>query len=228
MFVSLPEADCCEGDVLLLLDSSGSVSNYEFSRLLHFSAGLLRVFALGRGRVRVGLLQVGTAPYLEFGLGVHHDQRGLQEALRGVQQLQGDTNTEEALREAQQLLRGARRGTPQVLLWLTDGASPGDVGRVMSGLKEDGVFVLAVSTVHGNYQVLRDAVSPPLESHLHFVDIDDIEIITQDLRAAIISMCVCVCTPKYSIKVRAFWLVLTSPKDCLRVKTWIRLRLDLG
>lgn len=189
----LPEVNCCEGDILLLLDSSGSISNYEFAHLLHFSANLLRVFSLGRGHVRVGLLQVGTDPILEFHLDVHTDQRGLQEALGSVQHLQGDTNTEKALREAQQLLRAADGDVPKILLWLTDGAGPGDVGQVMSELKAEGVFVLAVATVHGNYWLLRDAVSPPLESHLYVVDIDSIEIITEDLRDAIISMCACMC-----------------------------------
>lgn len=189
----LPEVNCCEGDILLLLDSSGSISNYEFAHLLRFAANLLSVFSLGRGHVRVGLLQVGTDPILEFRLDVHTDQRGLQEALGRVQHLQGDTNTVKALREAQQLLRAADGDVPKILLWLTDGACPGDVGQVMSELKAEGAFVLAVSTVHGNYWLLRDAVSPPLESHFYVVDIDSIEIITEDLRDAIISMCACAC-----------------------------------
>lgn len=183
--------NCCEGDILFLLDSSGSVSNYEFSHLLQFTASLLQPFSLGRGHVRVGLLQVDTSPKLEFGLDVHSNQESLQNALRRVRQLQGDTNTEAALRVAQRLLRETE-GLPKVLLWLTDGVQPGDVDQLMSELKAEGVSVLAVSTVHANYQVLQRAVTPPLESHLYSVDIEDIEIITEDLREAIISMCVCV------------------------------------
>lgn len=185
--------NCCEGDVLLLLDSSGSVSNYEFSRLLLFTANLLSVFSLGQGHVRVALLQVGTNPNLEFGLDVHNNQKDLQKALRSVSQLQGDTNTEAALRVAKQLLTEREDDVPRILLWLTDGVQPGDVDQLMSELKAEGVAVLAVSTVHGNYQVLQRAVTPPLESHLYSVDVDNIEIITEDLREAIISMFVCGC-----------------------------------
>lgn len=185
--------NCCEGDILLLLDSSGSVSNYEFSRLLLFTADLLRPFSVGQGHVRVGLLQVGTDPNLEFGLDVYSNQESLQKALRSVSQLQGDTNTVAALRVAQRLLMETEGDVPKILLWLTDGVQPGDVDQLMSELKAEGVSVLAVSTVHGNYQVLQRAVTPPLESHLYSVDIDNIEIITEDLREAIISMCVCVC-----------------------------------
>ncbi|XP_069009417.1 LOW QUALITY PROTEIN: von Willebrand factor A domain-containing protein 1-like [Embiotoca jacksoni] len=177
--------NCCEGEILLLLDSSGSVANYEFSRLLVFTSELLRLFSLGRGHVRVGLLQVGTEPHLEFGLDVHSSQESLQRALRSVRQLQGDTNTEAALRVAQQLLEEEEE-VPKILLWLTDGVQPGDVEWRMSKLKERGVFVLAVSTVHGNYHVLRRVVTPPLESHLYSVDIDNMDIITEDLRDAII------------------------------------------
>lgn len=170
--------NCCRGDILLLLDSSGSVSNYEFSRLLLFTANLLHVFSLGQGHVRVGLLQVGTNPHLELGLDAHNTQESLQNGLWSVRQLQGDTNTEKALRVAKQLLTEAEEDVPKILLWLTDGANPGDVEQLMSELKADGVFVLAVSTVHGNYQVLQRAVTPSLESHLYLVDIDNIEIIS--------------------------------------------------
>ncbi|XP_047439494.1 von Willebrand factor A domain-containing protein 1-like [Mugil cephalus] len=180
--------NCCEGDILILLDSSGSIANYEYLRMLNFAADLLRPFSLGRGHVRVGLLQVGTNPHLEFSLDVHSNQESLQKALQRVKQLQGDTNTEAALRVAQQLLTEMDENVPKVLLWLTDGVQPGDVDRPMSELKAQGVSVLAVSTVHGNYQVLRRAVTPPLESHLQFVDIDNINIIMKDLREAIIKI----------------------------------------
>lgn len=190
MQIALPatELNCCEGDILLLLDSSGSVTNYEFSRLLRFTAELIRPFSLGRGQVRIGLLQVGTNPNLEFGLDVYSNQESLQKALWSVRQLQGDTNTVGALRVAQRLLTETEEKVPKVLLWLTDGVQPGNVDELMSELKAQGVSVLAVSTVHGNYQVLQRAVTPPLESHLYSVDIDNIEIITQELRKAIIKI----------------------------------------
>uniref|UniRef100_A0A3Q3K1L9 von Willebrand factor A domain-containing protein 1 n=1 Tax=Monopterus albus TaxID=43700 RepID=A0A3Q3K1L9_MONAL len=177
---------CCEGDILLLLDSSGSVSNYEFVRMLCFAAHLLRPFSLGCGFIRVGLLQVGTNPVLEFGLDVHNNQDSLQKALQSVSQLQGDTNTKAALEVAQQLL--TEENIPKILLWLTDGVQPGDVDESMSELKQQGVSVLIVSMAHGNFDVLQRVVTPPLESHLYSVDIDDIDLITEDLREAILKI----------------------------------------
>ncbi|XP_033942740.1 von Willebrand factor A domain-containing protein 1 [Pseudochaenichthys georgianus] len=186
--------NCCEGDVLFLLDSSGSVSSYEHSRMLTFLSELLLPFSLGEDQVRIGLLQVGTQPRLEFGFGTYSTQSGLQGALKNTKPLRGDTNTVEALRIAKEsVLRPrasdeARAGLPRVLVWLTDGVKPGDVIGPMAELREEGVAVLVVSTGHGNYQVLRQVVSPPIESNLYFVDIDDLSIITEDLRDAIIEI----------------------------------------
>ncbi|KAM4737282.1 von Willebrand factor A domain-containing protein 1 [Anableps anableps] len=194
--ISAPEGvlNCCEGDVLFLVDSSGSVTSYEHARMLSFLSELLLPFSLGKDQVRVGLLQVGTKPRLEFGLNRHNTQSGLQAALKNIKPLRGDTNTVAALKMAKEwVLRpgtsdGAREGLPRVLVWLTDGVKPGDVIGPMAELREEGVAVLVVSTGHSNYKVLREVVSPPVENHLHFVDIDDMNIITKDLRDAIIEI----------------------------------------
>lgn len=184
--------NCCEGDVLFLLDSSGSVSSYDYSRMLTFLSELVLPFSLGEDQVRVGLLQVGTKPRLEFGFDAYRSQGSLQGALSNTKPLRGDTNTVQALRMAKErVLRpgtadGARSGLPRVLVWLTDGVKPGDVVGPMAELRDEGVAVLVVSTGHGNYQVLRQVVTPPVEDHLYFVDIDDMSIITEDLRDAII------------------------------------------
>lgn len=184
--------NCCEGDVLFLVDSSGSVSSYEHSRMLTFLSELLHPFSLGEDQVRVGLLQVGTQPRLEFGFDRYSSQSGLQAALRNIKPLRGDTNTVEALRMTKEwvlkpgAVNGARVKLPRVLVWLTDGVKPGDVIGPMAELREDGVAVLVVSTGHGNYQIFRQVVSPPVENHLYFVDIDDMSIIVNELRDAII------------------------------------------
>lgn len=186
-FVCLLVSDCCEGDILLLLDS-GDVSSSEFSKLLHFLSELLRPFLLGRGQVRVGLVQVGNKPGLEFGLDTYNTQNALQEALRRTQQFRGYAHIEEALRLAERTLSndGQAEAPPTILLWLADGVGPREVEGPMAALRRQGVSVLVISTGTGNYYMLRNVVTPPTEKHLYFVDADDIIIITEDLREAII------------------------------------------
>ncbi|XP_034022443.1 von Willebrand factor A domain-containing protein 1-like [Thalassophryne amazonica] len=183
-----PESKCCEGDILILLDSSGSVADYEFVRLLGFLIELLRPFSLGRGYLRVALLQVSTSPHLEFGLDVHNNWADLRDAVRNTRHLKGDTNTVAALSMAQQLLTEEDVGVPRILLWLADTVQPGDVEGPMFELKALGVSVLAVYVGHTNYQLLKRVVTPPITSHLYFVAIDDINIIKENLTNAIIEI----------------------------------------
>lgn len=193
---TVPESvlNCCEGDVLVLLDASGSIASYEFSHMVSFLAELLQPFSLGPEEVRFGLLLVGTEPRLEFGFEAHSSQQALQAALQRVKQLRGDTNTPKALEMAGERLLpqgipgGTRPNLPRVLVWLTDGVDPGQVSKPMKQLRDEGVNVLVVSTGHSNYQVLREVVTPPVEDHLYFVDIDDINIILEEVRNAIIEI----------------------------------------
>lgn len=160
--------------------------------MLSFLSELVQPFSLGHEQVRIALLQVSTMPHLEFGFETYSRQQDLQDALQRTQKIGGDTNTVEALRLArEEVLKqgipgGAREDLPRVLVWLTDGVEPGDVRQIMAELRDKGIYVLVVSTGRGNYQVLKDVVSPPAEDHLYFVDIEDMSIITEDLRNAII------------------------------------------
>ncbi|XP_072571153.1 von Willebrand factor A domain-containing protein 1 [Paramormyrops kingsleyae] len=183
-------SDCCEGDVIFLLDSSGSVSSFEYHHMLDFLSKLLSPFLLGPEQVRVALVQVGSSPRVEFGLEAHSAQHRLQEALRSTKQLKGNTNTVEALRLVQDRLLVPRKssGAPRVLVWLTDGVNPGPVEGPMEELRNSNVSVLVVSTGHGGYQLLQKVVTPPLETHLHVVDVEFMELITQDFRNAIIEL----------------------------------------
>lgn len=155
--------------------------------MLHFLANLLRPFQVGRGHVRVALVQVATESRVEFDFDAHGSQNTLQDALLRTPQLRGDTMTETALRLAQRLLRRPARweAPPRVLLWLTDGVEPGNVEGPIEELHKEGVSVLAVSTGHSNYQVFRRVVTPPIDQHLYFVDPDYMDIIMTDLREAI-------------------------------------------
>ncbi|XP_061457282.1 von Willebrand factor A domain-containing protein 1 [Rhineura floridana] len=183
---SLPDL---EGDLLFLLDSSGSVSYYEFSRIKEFIADLLRPFAFGPHDVQTGVVHISTVPTMEFPLDRYLSSGAIQNAIRSAQQMMGDTNTGKALSFAKEMLfsgqAGARADVPKVMVWVTDGFSTDDISQPMQLLKDMGVTVFIVSTGRGNYLELSAAASQPPEKHLRFVDVDDLTIITKELRDAI-------------------------------------------
>ncbi|XP_064350268.1 von Willebrand factor A domain-containing protein 1 isoform X2 [Camelus dromedarius] len=179
-----------QGDLLFLLDSSASVSHYEFSRVREFLGQLAALLPLGPGALHASLVHVGSQPHTEFPFGQHSSGSTVQDAIRAAAQRMGDTNTGLALAYAKEQLfaeeAGARPGVPKVLVWVTDGGSSDPVGPPMQELKDLGVTVFIVSTGRGNLLELSAAASPPAEKHLHFVDVDDLHMITQELRGSVL------------------------------------------
>uniref|UniRef100_A0A8C3UA33 von Willebrand factor A domain-containing protein 1 n=1 Tax=Catharus ustulatus TaxID=91951 RepID=A0A8C3UA33_CATUS len=185
-----PSISNTKGDLLLLLDSSASVSHYEFSRVKEFMWDLLHPFTFGPGDVQTSIIHISTTPTMEFPFDQYLSGATLRKAIRGTRQLMGDTNTGKALSFAKEKLfsgeAGARPDVPKVLLWVTDGFSSDDISEPMQLLKDMGVTVFIVSTGRGNFLQLSAAASQPSDTHLHFVDVDDLPIITKELRDGIL------------------------------------------
>ncbi|XP_010003574.1 PREDICTED: von Willebrand factor A domain-containing protein 1 [Chaetura pelagica] len=181
-----------EGDLLFLLDSSGSVSYYEFSKVKEFMWDLVQPFSFGPKDVQTSIIHISTTPTMEFPFDQYQSSGSLQQAIRDTRQLMGDTNTGKALSFAKEKFfsaeAGARPDVPKVLVWVTDGFSTDDISEPMQLLKDMGVTVFIVSTGRGSYLELSAAASQPPEKHLHFVDVDDLPIITEELRGAILDV----------------------------------------
>ncbi|KAM9036879.1 von Willebrand factor A domain-containing protein 1 isoform 1-T1 [Sarcophilus harrisii] len=179
-----------QGDLLFLLDSSASVSYYEFSRVKEFVGQLVQSLPLGSGAVQTSMVLVGSKPSVEFPFDQHRSGAAAQEAVRAAKQLMGDTNTGLALDLAKEQLltskAGARPGVRKVLVWVTDGGSSDEAQVPMQALKDMGVTVFIVSTGRGNFLDLSAAASQPPEKHLRFVDVDDLQIIVPELRGSIL------------------------------------------
>uniref|UniRef100_A0A8C5NPE3 von Willebrand factor A domain containing 1 n=1 Tax=Junco hyemalis TaxID=40217 RepID=A0A8C5NPE3_JUNHY len=184
-----PSASNTEGDLLFLLDSSASVSRYEFSKVKEFMWDLLQPLAFGPRDVQASIIHISTSPSMEFPFDRHLSGAGLRSAIAATRQRMGDTNTGKALALAKEKLfssqAGARPDVPKVLVWVTDGFSTDDISEPMQLLKDMGVTVFIVSTGRGNFLQLSAAASAPSDAHLHFVDVDDLPIITPELRDAI-------------------------------------------
>uniref|UniRef100_W5MIP7 von Willebrand factor A domain-containing protein 1-like n=1 Tax=Lepisosteus oculatus TaxID=7918 RepID=W5MIP7_LEPOC len=133
--------------LLVLLDSSGSVTPWEYR---HFLLLLSRLSGrLNWGPTQAALVSVSEDPQLVWPFGQH---RATWESLPGqLQQRFGDSNAGQAFRWAQTVFRQVDRQTDsQVLLWLTDGHSTDDVISPAQALKKElGVRVLMVISGHG-------------------------------------------------------------------------------
>ncbi|XP_073512942.1 von Willebrand factor A domain-containing protein 1 [Phyllobates terribilis] len=196
---NIPQADHpsftpdSEGDLFFLLDSSGSVTYDEFSKVKKFIEDLLQPFRFGPQDVQASVVQISTNPTLEFPLNQYSSSKDVQNAIQKIRQRMGDTNTGKAIDYVKKNLHavdfGSRSDVPKVLVWVTDGLSTDDISWPMKLLKDMGVSVFIISTTgRGNFQELSAAASEPNEKFLKFVDKDDLGIITKELRDSIIEL----------------------------------------
>ncbi|XP_059807983.1 von Willebrand factor A domain-containing protein 1 [Hypanus sabinus] len=180
------------GDLLFVMDSSGSILPYEYTGLKEFVADLLKPFTIGPEDVQISFVQVSDDPVVEFPFGKYTSITATQWAILNMKQKLGDTNTGKALAHAQDTMftqkGGARPDVPKVLVWLTDGASSDDISQPIKFLKDQGVTVFIVSIGRGNYIELKAAASEPTERRLYYVDPEDMHIIMEELRNEILDI----------------------------------------
>lgn len=98
--VVVEESSCgTEGDVVFLLDNSGSVSKSDFKLMLGFVKDVVKKFIVSKTKVQVGLETFETGVQTEFKLGTHGNTQDVLDAVDKVSYVGGGgTNTGDALK----------------------------------------------------------------------------------------------------------------------------------
>ncbi|XP_028990020.1 von Willebrand factor A domain-containing protein 2 isoform X2 [Betta splendens] len=160
-------------DVLFLLDGSYSVGKGGFERSKHYAVKLCQALVTGPDQVRVGLIQFGSAPRLEFALDSHASKQELKKRIKNVSYRGGGTQTGLALKY---ILRkgfpGGRNSSSaaQILVLLSDGKSQGSAVQAAAQLKRTGVVLFAVGLRYPRWEELHALASEPPEAHVFFAE----------------------------------------------------------
>ncbi len=119
-----------ESDIVFMLDSSGSVTQTHFEKLLSFVAYLSRIIGLQDGKTRVGLLIFNDDAKIYINLADHQTSHSLSNAIMAVQYQPGKTNMAAGIRrmrdEMFQRDKGDRPGVPNIAVLIADGYSTKD------------------------------------------------------------------------------------------------------
>ncbi|XP_047409254.1 von Willebrand factor A domain-containing protein 2 isoform X2 [Sciurus carolinensis] len=155
-------------DVLFLLDGSHSVGKGSFERSKHFAVTVCDALDISPERVRVGALQFGSTPHLEFPLDAFPTQQEVKAKIKRMVFKGGHTETGLALKYLLgRGFPGGRNGSvPQLLIVVTDGKSQGHVALPAKQLKESGVTVFAVGVRFPRWEELHTLASEPTEQHV--------------------------------------------------------------
>ncbi|GFO20472.1 collagen alpha-1(xii) chain [Plakobranchus ocellatus] len=127
-----PSGSGCQGfaDVVLLLDSSGSIGEENFRKQLDFVSQVVGSFQLSnqaRRGYQFGVLSFSQSVKEEFPLNKYYTIRELRDAIRNIPFMGQNTDThkalEYALRTSFQSNKGGRNGAVKIVLVITDGRS---------------------------------------------------------------------------------------------------------
>ncbi|CAL8337061.1 unnamed protein product [Gadus morhua 'NCC'] len=148
--------DACKdipGDLLFLIDSSGSIRSDEYQKMKDFMKAMIGKSQVGQEMVHVGVMQFSTSKTMEFQLNNFHDKGGMLKAIDNMQQLGGGTHTGQALTEVSlyfDLAKGGRPGIRQNLIVITDGESQDQVKGPAEVLRQKGVTIFSIGVVNAN------------------------------------------------------------------------------
>nr|XP_057918681.1 von Willebrand factor A domain-containing protein 2 isoform X2 [Doryrhamphus excisus] len=166
----------CSGamDILFLMDASYSVGKGSFERSKHYAIKLCEALDIGPGKVRVGLIQFGSVPRLEFALDSYTSKRKLMMRVKKISYRGGSTQTGLALKYVlRKGFPGGRNSSAaaRVVILLSDGMSQGNgVQAAAVQLKKEGVVLFAVGLRYPRWEELHTLASEPMESHVFFAE----------------------------------------------------------
>uniref|UniRef100_A0A8C7CPZ8 VWFA domain-containing protein n=1 Tax=Oncorhynchus kisutch TaxID=8019 RepID=A0A8C7CPZ8_ONCKI len=147
------ESNFCEktqGDLVLLIDSSGSISTTDFTIMKKFATDLVSSFNIAEQSFRVGVAQFSSDPKKEFFLNEYYTEAEVNNQINNMMQIRYTTNIGKALdyvrTEYFQPARGSRINAKvsQNLVVITDGRSDDDVVDAAEKLKAMNIEVFAI------------------------------------------------------------------------------------
>ncbi|KAK9964947.1 hypothetical protein ABG768_006074 [Culter alburnus] len=160
-----------QADIVLLVDSSGSIGDSDFEEVRKFLHVFVEQFNLRPDKARVGLAQFSDRPYQEFLLGDYLDKKDLHQKLDELIYRRGGTNTGQALTFIREnYFSLARKNVPGIAIVITDGESQDAVEEPAQRLRNMGVAIFVIRVGMGNMEKLRTIANVPHEEFLFSID----------------------------------------------------------
>uniref|UniRef100_A0A3Q0T1W5 VWFA domain-containing protein n=1 Tax=Amphilophus citrinellus TaxID=61819 RepID=A0A3Q0T1W5_AMPCI len=158
--------DCKDipGDLLFLIDSSGSIYPQDYQKMKDFMKSVISKSIIGKNEVHVGVMQFSTDVKPEFPLNVHYSKEEMSRAIDNMVQLGGGTYTGKALREVSKYFDANQGGRPdlrQRLMVITDGEAQDKVKGPAATLRAKGVVIYAIGVEEANTTQLLEISGSP-------------------------------------------------------------------
>ena len=138
-------------DIVFVLDSSGSVGEKNWEKMLNFVKDVINQLPVGIHSTRVGLVNYGNRATAEFYLNSHNSSASAVAAIDQIKWKDQETNTSGALWMTKEVMfssvNGDRRRAPNVAIVITDGESNRDKDKTIpyaAEAKAAGIVMFAI------------------------------------------------------------------------------------
>ncbi|XP_078718860.1 collagen alpha-1(XIV) chain-like isoform X1 [Lampetra fluviatilis] len=164
-----------KADLVFLVDSSWSIGEENFQKLISFVHGIVSSFErVGPSASQVALVVYSDNPRTEFDLNEYENRKEVLGALSSVRYLGGNTKTGRGLKHVQKELfsstGGMRKAVPKALILITDGRSQDDVTKTAQELRASGYSIFAVGIADADMSEMHQVASRPSEKHVYFAE----------------------------------------------------------
>lgn len=122
--------NCIQGDIVFLIDSSGSIKIENWQFVLNFVNDIIDKMGVGPQKTQVGVCTFGNKAHVIFNLNNYTDPAQMKAAVSSAKFLDENTNTSGGIWMANKVMftpeNGDRKLAPNMLIIITDGVSTYD------------------------------------------------------------------------------------------------------
>ncbi|XP_006846696.1 PREDICTED: collagen alpha-5(VI) chain [Chrysochloris asiatica] len=148
-----------KADIMFLVDSSNSIGNTNYQKMITFIKGLLAKIKIGRDKSQIGVVQFSTETKEEFPLNKYFTRKEILDAVDRMALISETTETGKALTFVAQYFtpsKGARPKVKKFLILITDGEAQGSVKEAAEALRNKGVTIFSVGVSEANITQLEE------------------------------------------------------------------------
>lgn len=206
--LSLQGCGLANVDLVIILDSSTSVGEDNYVKILQFTKDLLKSSDIDNGNVRIGIVSYSTEVTVHFHLKDFKTKAEVYNAIDNIKYIFGSTNTAAALRTMRTDMFTARNGdrpdVKNIAIIVTDGVSNINESRTIPEAMEahnDGIHIYAIGIGLTDVRELNGMASLPAEDNTFNVQsFDELVRLDQKIFSSI-------CPGKCMIKFGDFMLI---------------------
>lgn len=161
-------ADCRQGDLIFVVDSSGSIGVNNWHHVLDFINEVIDKIGVGPQAARVGVVTYGNRAHVIFNLNNFTDPAQMKAAVSAATFLNENTNTSGGIATATNSMftvpNGDRDKAPNIMVVITDGVSTYDNTTTIPNAlaaKNKGIIVISIGVGNLTSQAELEGIASP-------------------------------------------------------------------